>query len=69
VQEAFLKVEAFQCGYCTSGMILAAVALLSKTPAPGEEEIVRHMNGNICRCGTYLRIIEAIRQAAAKTRS
>jgi isoquinoline 1-oxidoreductase subunit alpha len=63
VQQAFLDQEAFQCGYCTSGMILSAVALLEETPNPSEAEIVRHMNGNVCRCGTYPRIVAAIRQA------
>jgi aerobic-type carbon monoxide dehydrogenase small subunit (CoxS/CutS family) len=66
VQEAFLRVEAFQCGYCTPGMIVSAVALLNGNPNPNEEEIVRHMNGNICRCGTYPRILAAIREAASK---
>jgi aerobic-type carbon monoxide dehydrogenase small subunit (CoxS/CutS family) len=65
VQQAFLEVEAFQCGYCTSGMILSAVALLRQTPAPRDDQIVRGMNGNICRCGTYPRIVEAVRMAAS----
>lgn len=64
VQQAFLDEEAFQCGYCTSGMILSATSLLSRTPNPTEEQIVGAMNGNICRCGTYPRIIAAIRRAA-----
>ena len=64
LQEAFLKADAMQCGYCTSGMIMSGVALLSKNPHPNRDEIVRHMNGNICRCGTYLRIIDAIVMAA-----
>jgi isoquinoline 1-oxidoreductase subunit alpha len=64
LQEAFLEAGAMQCGYCTSGMIVSGVALLNRNPNPGREEIVRHMNGNICRCGTYLRIIDAIRKAA-----
>jgi aerobic-type carbon monoxide dehydrogenase small subunit (CoxS/CutS family) len=66
VQEAFLATEAFQCGYCTSGMILAAVALLDSNPKPGEQDILRRMEGNVCRCGTYPRIVEAIQQAAAR---
>jgi aerobic-type carbon monoxide dehydrogenase small subunit (CoxS/CutS family) len=66
VQEAFLAVNAFQCGYCTPGMIMAAVALLDENPAPSREEIIRGMNGNICRCGAYSRIIVAI-ELAAKT--
>ena len=64
LQDAFLDEGAMQCGYCTSGMIVSGVALLKKTPNPSREEIVRHMNGNICRCGTYLRIIAAIQKAA-----
>ncbi len=64
VQQAFLDQEAFQCGYCTSGMIMAAAGLLRSNPDPSAEEIVRAMNGNICRCGTYPRIIAAIQQAA-----
>ena len=64
LQEAFLEAGAMQCGYCTSGMIVSGVALLTKTPSPSRDEIVRHMNGNICRCGTYLRIIAAIQKAA-----
>jgi aerobic-type carbon monoxide dehydrogenase small subunit (CoxS/CutS family) len=68
VQEAFLEADALQCGYCTPGMILSAVALLSRNPDPGVAEIVRFMDGNICRCGTYPRIIAAIRSAAARMR-
>lgn len=64
VQTAFLDADAMQCGYCTCGMIMAAVALLNKKPDPSEEEIVRAMNGHICRCGVYQRILGAIRQAA-----
>ena len=64
VQEAFLEVGSMQCGYCTPGMILSAVALLSDNPKPTREEIVRGMNGNICRCGTYSRIIAAVELAA-----
>jgi aerobic-type carbon monoxide dehydrogenase small subunit (CoxS/CutS family) len=63
VQQAFLDEGAFQCGYCTSGMILAATALLRTTPQPSEEQIVRQMNRNICRCGTYPRIVAAIQRA------
>jgi isoquinoline 1-oxidoreductase subunit alpha len=68
VQEAFLGQEAFQCGYCTPGMILSAVALLNSNPNPAEQEIVRFMNGNICRCGTYPRIVAAVQQAAGRAR-
>ena len=60
VQEAFLKADAMQCAYCTSGMIMASVGLLSRNPHPGRDEIVKGMNGNICRCGTYQRIVAAI---------
>jgi len=64
IQEAFLAAGAFQCGYCTPGMIMSAFALLTETPEPTREEIVRGMNGNICRCGTYARIIAAVEMAA-----
>jgi aerobic-type carbon monoxide dehydrogenase small subunit (CoxS/CutS family) len=60
VQQAFLDADALQCGYCTPGMILSAVALLAKTPKPTEQQIVTAMQGNICRCGTYPRIARAI---------
>ena len=65
VQQAFLDAGALQCGYCTSGMIMTAVALLRAHPDPTEQEIAHFMEGNICRCGTYLRIVAAIRQAAS----
>jgi aerobic-type carbon monoxide dehydrogenase small subunit (CoxS/CutS family) len=64
VQQAFLTTDVFQCSYCASGMIMAAVALLQKNPAPSEEAIIQGMNGNICRCGTYPYIIKAIKLAA-----
>jgi aerobic-type carbon monoxide dehydrogenase small subunit (CoxS/CutS family) len=64
LQESFLAVDAMQCGYCTAGMIMSGVGLLNKTPNPTEAEIIRAMEGNICRCGTYTRIVAAIRQAA-----
>jgi aerobic-type carbon monoxide dehydrogenase small subunit (CoxS/CutS family) len=64
VQQAFLDADAMQCGYCTPGMIMSAVALLEHQPSPSREEIVRQMNGNICRCCTYSRIIAAIEQAS-----
>lgn len=64
VQEAFLKVDVFQCAYCASGMIMSAVSLLKKNPNPPEKEIVHGMQGNICRCGTYPRIVKAIQQAS-----
>ena len=69
VQQAFLDAGALQCGYCTPGMILAAVALLGQNPDPSDAEIVRAMQGNICRCGTYSRIITAIRMAAREVRA
>jgi aerobic-type carbon monoxide dehydrogenase small subunit (CoxS/CutS family) len=65
VQQAFLDEGAFQCAYCTSGMILAAVSFLNENPHPSDAEIVRGMNGNICRCGTYPRIVAAVRRAAS----
>jgi aerobic-type carbon monoxide dehydrogenase small subunit (CoxS/CutS family) len=64
VQEAFLEVCAMQCGYCTPGMIMSAVSLLSATPQPGRDDIVTGMNGNVCRCGTYQRILAAVERAA-----
>ena len=64
VQQAFLDEGAFQCAYCTSGMIMAAVAFLSAHPDPSDQQIVRAMNGNVCRCGTYPRILAAIQKAA-----
>jgi len=64
LQEAFLSVDAMQCGYCTAGMIMSGVGLLKKNPSPTEPEILRAMEGNICRCGTYPRIVAAIQRAA-----
>jgi nicotinate dehydrogenase subunit A len=64
VQQAFLDQEAFQCAYCTPGMIMNAVGLLHANAHPTEEEIIRSMDGNVCRCGTYPRILRAIQQAA-----
>ena len=68
IQDSFLQAGAMQCGYCTTGMIMSAFALLQKNGSPSEPEIVRAMNGNVCRCGTYGRIVSAI-QGAAKTMS
>jgi aerobic-type carbon monoxide dehydrogenase small subunit (CoxS/CutS family) len=68
VQAAFLETEAFQCGYCTPGMIVSAVGLLETNPNPGEEDIAGHLTGNICRCGTYPRILAAVKQAAQTMR-
>jgi isoquinoline 1-oxidoreductase subunit alpha len=66
LQEAFLEIGALQCGYCTSGMIMSGLGLLHRNPRPTEAEILRFMNGNICRCGTYRRIVAAIQLAATK---
>jgi len=60
VQEAFLKMDALQCGYCTPGMILACVALLQKASRPSPSEIIEALEGNLCRCGTYPRIVKAV---------
>lgn len=68
VQAAFLHHDAMQCGYCTSGMIVSAVGLLRTNPNPNDEYIVRYMNGNICRCGTYPRIVAAVKDAAVALR-
>ena len=64
VQEAFLAIDAFQCSYCASGMIMTATALLKKNNNPTEDAIIKAMNGNICRCGTYPYILNAIKLAA-----
>ena len=64
VQEAFLKHHAFQCGFCTSGMILNAYTLLERTPRPSRARILRHMDGHLCRCGSHHRIVQAIQEAA-----
>src|SRR5262245_682064 len=66
VQQAWLDLEVVQCGYCQSGQIMAAAALLAKVPAPTDTDIDQAMSGNICRCGTYPRIRAAIKQAAQK---
>jgi len=66
MQEAFLEADALQCGWCTPGMILGAVGLLQKNPKPTEADVVAGMNGHICRCGTYPRIVAAIQSAAKK---
>jgi aerobic-type carbon monoxide dehydrogenase small subunit (CoxS/CutS family) len=68
LQQAFLDADAMQCGYCTPGMIMAALGLLLEQPNPTEQAIVEAMNGNICRCGAYSRIVGAIQQAAATVR-
>jgi aerobic-type carbon monoxide dehydrogenase small subunit (CoxS/CutS family) len=69
LQQAFLDEEAMQCGYCTPGMILAAAGLLAANADPSESEVRRALAGNICRCGTYPRIVTAVRRAAATLRS
>jgi len=66
VQQAFLAEGAIQCGYCTPGMILNAVALLEKNPQPTDEQITEWMNGSLCRCNGYTKILKAIRRAAAQ---
>jgi aerobic-type carbon monoxide dehydrogenase small subunit (CoxS/CutS family) len=68
VQEAFLEESAMQCGYCTCGMILTATALLERNADPTDGEIVAEMNGHICRCNGYPKIVNAVRRAAEKMR-
>ena len=64
VQQAFLEAGAFQCAYCTSGMIMSSVGLLQTNPNPTQADIVQYLQGSICRCGTHPRILDAVRQAA-----
>ena len=66
IQKAWIETQVPQCGYCQSGQIMQAAALLESNKNPSQEEIVAYMNGNICRCGTYLRIIRAIKIAATE---
>jgi aerobic-type carbon monoxide dehydrogenase small subunit (CoxS/CutS family) len=68
LQQAFLDTESMQCGYCTSGMILSGVALLRANANPARPEIVKAMQGNVCRCGTYPRILLAVQMAAQRLR-
>jgi aerobic-type carbon monoxide dehydrogenase small subunit (CoxS/CutS family) len=68
VQTAFIEADAFQCAYCTSGMIMSSVALLEKNPNPSDAEIVAGLQGNICRCGAHPRIVDAVRIAAKETK-
>ncbi len=68
LQEAFLNTGAMQCSYCTSGMIMSGYALLEKNANPTDEEIIRAMDGNVCRCGAYQRIVAAIKEAGATMR-
>jgi isoquinoline 1-oxidoreductase alpha subunit len=65
VQRAWAELDVAQCGYCQAGQIMTAAALLARTPSPSDDEIAAGMHGNLCRCGTYLRIREAVRRAAA----
>lgn len=69
VQEAFIEAEAFQCGYCTPGMVMAVIGLLKTTPNPSDQDIARLVDRNVCRCGTYPRIVKAIKLAAARMKS
>ncbi len=69
VQAAFLETEAFQCGYCTPGMVMATIGLLRTNPDPSEQDIARLMDRNVCRCGTYPRIVRAIRLASQRMKS
>ena len=66
VQKAWLDLEVIQCGYCQSGQIMSAAALLASTPTPDDSDIDAAMSGNICRCGTYVRVREAIKHAASE---
>jgi len=65
VQQAFIDAQAFQCGFCTPGMVIGVAALLSRNPQPGDDEIRKALDGHLCRCGTYPRILEAVKAAAA----
>ena len=69
LQQAFIDETALQCGYCTSGMIMAGVALLQTNAHPSEADIVRAMNGNVCRCGTYPQIVAAVQRASREMQS
>jgi aerobic carbon-monoxide dehydrogenase small subunit len=66
VQQAFLEHQAFQCGYCTPGMIMATKALLQSNPRPTEEEVRDYLSGNICRCGTYAEVLAAVKSLSDK---
>jgi nicotinate dehydrogenase subunit A len=68
LQRAFIDEQAAQCGYCIAGMIMRAQALLEKNPSPSDAEIRRHMMPNLCRCGTHMRILRAVRRAAERMR-
>src|SRR5688572_33434328 len=69
VQQAFLEAEAFQCGYCTPGMVMASIGLLRTNPNPSEQDIARLLDRNVCRCGTYPRIVKAVQLAAERMRT
>lgn len=69
VQDAFLEAEAFQCGYCTPGMVMAVIGLLAEKPDPTPEDIATVLDRNVCRCGSYPRIVRAIQMAAGKMRA
>ena len=69
IKQAWIDIQVPQCGYCQSGQIMSAVALVDKNQDPSEEEIIQAMEGNLCRCGTYTRIKTAIRQAAQEVRN
>ena len=66
VQKAWIEHDVAQCGYCQSGQIMSAAALLKSNPSPSDKDIEAHMSGNICRCGTYLRVKDAVKSAAKK---
>jgi nicotinate dehydrogenase subunit A len=67
IQQAFIDEQAAQCGYCINGMIMTTKALLDKTPKPTDTEIKRALDGNLCRCGTHLRILRAVKRASGQT--
>jgi aerobic-type carbon monoxide dehydrogenase small subunit (CoxS/CutS family) len=69
IQQAFVEHNAFQCSYCTPGFLMATRELLADNPAPSAEEIREHLGGNICRCGSYLKIVDAVADAAQRMRS
>ena len=69
VQQAFIDAEAFQCGYCTPGMVMAVIGLLHATPNPTDADIARVLDRNVCRCGTFPRIVKAVHDAAKKMKA
>jgi len=69
LQQAFLDERAYQCGFCTPGMIMSAHALLLRTPHPSTEEIIRHMDDNLCRCGSHVRVVRAILSVSARAKA